>query len=202
MLDRLPKPLRTTVYVGILVVSGVLIYLFAYRQMQFFRIPSRSMEPTLLVGDYIVTLREPAYKTGDVVVARDPEMPGGYIVKRLIAEGGDKVRVGNGALFVNGVFTSEPYVKEPMNYSMAAYEVPANEVVLLGDNRNNSDDSHSWPERCIPVTSIVGRVQYIYLPFGRAGAVRPFPPIVARSKERQSPAHPHGPVSPIFGYVL
>ncbi len=157
--------------IAIIILAIPLIYLFGFRNMRFFLVPSSSMEPTLLRGDYIVTLDAETYEPGVVVVLRDPEDENGYIVKRVVAAGGDTVAVSDGALFVNGEYISEPYLLDQPNYAFGPITVPPGSVLLLGDNRNNSEDSHLWQQKTQPVESIIGRVRLIYFPYRRAGEV-------------------------------
>ncbi|HPO16964.1 MAG TPA: signal peptidase I [Candidatus Hydrogenedentes bacterium] len=151
-----------------------LLYLFAWRDMRFFLVPSSSMEPALLRGDYILTLNHSPYQRGDIVVIIDAQS-GEYLVKRIAGLPGDRVTVQGGALFLNGKYVSEPYIAEPMKYEITdPVTVPANQVFLLGDNRNNSDDSHV-NRQCDPISKIVGKVQFIYYPYTRFGFVYSYP---------------------------
>ena len=163
--------------VGLLILLFIGLYFFAYRGGRFFLVPSGSMIPTLLEGDQIVTLREPAYKRGDVVVLRDPEDRKSYVVKRIVAASGDTVLIDAGALYVNGDYVSEPYTREPPDYSMLPYSVPEGRVFLLGDNRNDSEDSHLWKDKAQPLDEIIGKVRFIYYPFDRAGVFQSYPPV-------------------------
>ncbi len=162
-------------YVVLLGIFLVLAYAFFFRGLHFFLVPSSSMEPTLLRRDYIVTLREPAYHRGDIIVLYDPEEPGSYLVKRIVAVGGDQVQVIAGALFLNGKYVSEPYVKEPMQYTIQhPVLVPEGHVYYLGDNRNESDDS-SLANTTVPQSDIIGRVRFLYYPLSRFGRVISYP---------------------------
>lgn len=171
--------------VAVIIVAVPLIYLFVGRGMRFFRVPSNSMEPTILVSDYLLTLRQDNYKRGDIVVLRDPMATDEYIVKRIIAVGGDRIEIQGGGVFINGGYASEPYRPEPIEYSLGEYRVDESEVFVLGDNSNWSVDSHDWaagvddgrPARPggVPSDLIVGRVLYIYLPFNRMHRLIPYP---------------------------
>ena len=161
-------------YAAILLLAVIVAYFLFVRGIRNFLVPSSSMEPTLLVGDHMVTLKEDLYRRGDIVVARDGA-PGEYIVKRIAAVGGDTLLIIDGALYIDGAYVSEPYIKEPMRYLVRdPLTVPAGHVFLLGDNRNNSDDS-AMDGRSHPLTDIVGRVRLIYFPYGRFGPVPRFP---------------------------
>jgi signal peptidase I len=163
-------------YILFLIVAAILILLSLTRGISFFLVPSSSMLPTLRQGDYILTLTDDRYLRGDIIVLKDPEDGGrGFLVKRLVAVGGDKVAIRSGALFLNDEYASEPYIREPMNADFESITVPQDEVFVLGDNRNESDDSSVWEKPTVPVSSVVGRVRYIYLPWSRMGTVHSYP---------------------------
>ncbi len=165
--------------IALLAIAGA--YAFGARGVRFFMVPSSSMEPTLLPGDMIVTLSEPAYHRGDIVVLRED---GEYLVKRITGLSGDAVGVIDGALLINGRYASEPYIREPMRYTIEdPIRVPEGRFVFMGDNRNDSDDSSvnhgapggpGWHELGW-TKDIVGRVVFLYYPYSRWGAVRSYP---------------------------
>lgn len=151
-----------------------LAYLFVVRQMRFFEVPSRSMEPTLQVGDRLLTLHQREYRRGDIVVLWDAEASE-YIVKRIVGLPGDTVHVEGGALWLNGRFASEPYLPEPMAFEFKApVAVPEGQVFVMGDNRNWSQDSGTTGHT-LPLSSIVGKVEALYFPFPRLGWCRSYP---------------------------
>jgi signal peptidase I len=174
---------RYTFYCLIIAACLVLLYFFWVRGMAFFLVPSASMEPLLREGDHILTFKVTEYGPGDVVVFDDPQNKGQFLVKRIVAVGGDTVELHGGALFIDGYYISEPYVKEPLFLNYPPKQVSAGCVFVLGDNRKVSEDSSSetWNEGewdcapCIDVEHIVGVVQRIYLPLNRSGPVRSLP---------------------------
>jgi signal peptidase I len=177
---------RYAFYIVVLILSVTLLYWLVARDLRVFLVPSTSMEPTLQPKDYILTVSEPVYNRGDVVVMIDPtdEQKSTYVVKRIVAVEGDRVRIEGGALFLNGHYASEPYIREAMSYDfplgrpsrgLAEYTVPEGAVFALGDNRNKSEDSSRWKPPAIPISQVVGTVQFIYLPFSRMGEVAPYP---------------------------
>lgn len=191
--------LRLSFYIAFLAFSTVPIYYFGFRGLTAFKVPTGSMMPTLLPGDFIFALPADEYRRGDIVVARDPLDPGAYIVKRIVGMPGDTVEVNYGYLSIDGQYASEPYLREPCAYVLEPEPVPAGEILLLGDNRNESDDASRWlidPDtgraidatriqsnivdgkrwkRTVPLDAVIGRVVYRYLPIGRIGPIRSFP---------------------------
>lgn len=166
---------KTAGNVAILMLALVGVYFFLFRETRFFRIPSSSMEPTLFPVDMIVTMSEPIYRRGDIVVLREPEARDDYFVKRIVGVAGDEVSVSHGVLEINGEYASEPYIAEPIGYEMLPpVLVPEGHVFVLGDNRNNSSDSHDEGES-FSTDIIVGRVRYIYYPYDRFGPVPSYP---------------------------
>lgn len=158
----------------ILLLSLVGAYYFVFRGVRFFLVPSGSMEPTLMRGDYIVTLREAAYQRGEIVVFLDL-VNNEYVVKRIAGVAGDAIGVQAGALFINGEYASEPYIAEPMRYVVdPPIIIEPDRVFVLGDNRNASDDSHVRLNT-EPAADIIGRVCFRYYPYSRFGPVRSYP---------------------------
>ena len=158
--------IRKVLAVSALIVVLPFFYLRFVKDLSFFEVPSKSMEPTLLVGDRILSVAPGAYKRGDIVVLPDPQNPGDFLVKRLVAFGGDTIEVTNKTLFVNSQPITEKYLKESPQYTIPPTKVPDGEVYLLGDNRNESDDSHIWGTGR-PLADLKGRVLYIYAPSTR-----------------------------------
>jgi len=172
---------RRAGYIAIALLAVLGVYAFGARGVRFFMVPSGSMEPTLLPNDMLVTVQEPVYHRGDIVVLRHDH---GYLVKRITGLPGDSIRVVDGALVLNGKYASEPYVREPMRYMIVdPIRVPKDRFFFMGDNRNESDDSsvnHGQPGG--PglydlgwMKDIVGRVVFMYYPYSRWGAVHSYP---------------------------
>ena len=115
--------------------------------------PSFHEEQRLLVNKAIYIFSEP--QRGDVVIFKAPAGRNGDYIKRIIALPGDTVEIKEEAVYVNNSRLDEPYITSPPKYTMEKREVPENEYFVLGDNRNNSDDSHyNWT---LPHENIIGK---------------------------------------------
>ncbi len=165
------------VTIGILITGLLTSYLpsLVRQKIDIFEIPSDSMVPTLQVGDrLLVDKTTRRIKSGDVVVFRAPPAAqkldstvrsDQFFVKRVIGQPGQTVQVAAGRVAVDYLPLSEPYIAEPATYELAAQVGPPQAYFVLGDNRNNSFDSHVWG--WLPAKQIVGRAYKIYFPFGR-----------------------------------
>jgi signal peptidase I len=129
--------------------------------------------------------RDPA--PGDVVVFEFPQDPTRDFIKRVIAVPGQAVEVREGRVYVDGVIVDEPYLSEPPHYSYGPASVPPGQLFVLGDNRNNSYDSHSWG--MLPDEHLIGRAEFRYWPLSAAGRINSHP-ILEASAQSGSPASP------------
>lgn len=120
-----------------------------------------SMKPGI-PSDTRLTAREYRHELparGDVIVHEAPGVPERRFIKRIIALPGETVEVRDCTVFINGEPLDEPYIYEQPRYTYASQTVPPNNYFVLGDNRNNSFDSHSWG--FLPKENIVGRVVHV-----------------------------------------
>uniref|UniRef100_A0A0G4F2C0 Mitochondrial inner membrane protease subunit n=1 Tax=Chromera velia CCMP2878 TaxID=1169474 RepID=A0A0G4F2C0_9ALVE len=90
-------------------------------------------------------------------------------IKRCVAVEGDEVKMDNGVLFVNGRPQEEGYKNEPARYSFGPLTVPKGHVLMLGDNRNASYDSHIWG--FLPLQNILGHAVFKYFPIQHIGPI-------------------------------
>jgi len=153
--------------IALVLAVGILV-LISSNKIGFYVVPTSSMEPTLHPEDRIVAIAASKFHRGQVVVLHDPERANEFLVKRIVGFPGDLIAVYNGKLMVNDTPVTEPYLREPMDYQLPPTRVAAGEVFILGDNRNESDDSHLW-KKGVPTADIVGAVRYIYSPKDRRG---------------------------------
>src|SRR5919199_3600908 len=145
-------------------------------------IPSGSMLPTLQINDRLIIdkisydFRDPT--RGDIVVfsptdALKKQNFKDAFIKRVIGLPGDKVEVKDGLVYVNAQPLQEKYIEDQPNYRFGPVSVPPNEYLVLGDNRNNSYDSHYWG--FVPRKNIIGRAVVRFWPLNRVGEIDPIP---------------------------
>lgn len=186
-------PTRENVWVEILKTLGLSAVLaFGIRTFvaEARYIPSRSMVPTLQVDDRLIIdkvsyhFQDP--QRGDIVVFMPPEEAAivctgprapttnkDAYIKRIIALPGETVEVKQGQVLINGKAIKEDYLEEVPDYQYGPRVVPENSYLVLGDNRNNSCDSHYWG--FVPRQNIIGRAIVRFWPLGRMGEITPEP---------------------------
>ena len=136
------------------------------------RVENISMEPTLQPG-YLLIVNKLAYKLGepkhgDIVVFHYMGDNNEDYIKRVIGLPGDEVKIENGTVYVNGTALNEPYIAAFPAYS-GTWKVPEGSLFVLGDNRNNSSDSHQWG--FVDLDDVVGKAVFIYYPFDVIGSL-------------------------------
>lgn len=129
------------------------------------RVDGFSMNPTLENGEYIL-VNKLAYKIGnptrgDIVVFSFPLDPQQDLIKRVIGLPGETIIVQNGNVTVNGVTLEEPYIAATPYYN-GTWVVTEGQLFVLGDNRNESKDSHEWG--LLPMENVIGKAVLIYWP--------------------------------------
>jgi signal peptidase I len=132
------------------------------------RVENISGSPLLLPGD-LMLVNKSAHKLseirrGDMVLFFWGKDPSETYIKRVIGVPGDVVSIRNGNVVINGQLVNEPYTAEPTHYS-GSWTVPADNYFVLGDNRNNSSDSHS--NGFVPFNNVVGKTIAVYWPISR-----------------------------------
>jgi signal peptidase I len=178
-------------YAEAFIIAFIIALLIRTFLVQAFKIPSSSMEPTLLVGDHILvskfiygiripyigkkflTFHKP--HRGDIIVFIYPEDKKKDFIKRVIATEGEEVQVKNRKIFINGAPIEDPwgvyrdrngplvpsYLRPKDNYGPKV--VPPNSLFVLGDNRDNSQDSRYWG--FVDLSAVKGKAFIIYFSY-------------------------------------
>jgi signal peptidase I len=166
-------------------IISCVIFVFFARTFVFqqSKIPTGSMIPTLLIGDYIMVNKHIYAPTsfawekkllpirdirrGDIIVFKFPDQPEVDYIKRIIGIPGDVVEVRHKQLYLNGVLQNEPYVQHiyPLGTNLDAEDYPPTKIppssyFAMGDNRDNSRDSRSWG--FVPRDYVKGRAFVIF----------------------------------------
>ncbi|MCM8791895.1 MAG: signal peptidase I [Candidatus Omnitrophica bacterium] len=181
-------------WVESIIVAFILAMIIRTFVVQAFKIPSASMEPTLLVGDHILVnkfiygLRIPFLgkrilflgtkkpTRGEVIVFIYPQEPKKNFIKRLVAFGGERVKIKNGMIYINGQPLNDDIFGRFYYYNRGTYGVeeeivvPPNCYYVLGDNSFSSQDSRYWG--FVPDKNILGKAFLIYFPLSRIRLIR------------------------------
>jgi signal peptidase I len=129
------------------------------------RVDGLSMNPTLQHGEYVLVSRL-TYKTGepqrgDIIVFSFPGDQKQDLIKRVVGLPGETISIRNNEVLVNGVKLEEPYIAQSPIYS-GEWTVGEGQLFVLGDNRNDSKDSHQWG--LLPAENVIGKALLIYWP--------------------------------------
>ncbi|MCX7013395.1 MAG: signal peptidase I [Candidatus Sumerlaeota bacterium] len=163
--------------IGMAVFLPLLAFLLALRfgLIRNYEVTSSSMAPTLQVGDRVFMDRESANKLArrDVIVLANPKATGELLTKRVIGLPGDTIEVRHGYLYVDGQEQIEMYIS-PENRRIDTPDrtvaLDKDHLFVLGDNRNSSYDSLEFGPA--PLSSVRGKLTWIYWPPSRVGGVR------------------------------
>jgi signal peptidase I len=165
---------------------ALLMVILIRNVVQNYRIDGVSMEPNFHDGQFLIVnryaycpgihieipivnipiwektwcVRQP--KRGEVIIFEYPRDPDRDFIKRVIGLPGDTVEVRSGEVYVNGARLDEPFGPNPGSYSAPPVTVGPNEVFVMGDNRNNSSDSHLWGP--LPLSYVIGKALVSYWP--------------------------------------
>ena len=179
IIDFVMDILETVTFVGSIF---IVVYLFIMQPNQ---VKGASMEPSFNSGDYIftskVTYKFRPLQRGDVVVFKSPRNPDIEYIKRVVGLPGDRVKVANNNVYVNGIIVNEPYISAKTELWDGGYLrendellIHNGEVFVMGDNRPRSSDSREFGP--VPVESVIGQVFFRYYPPQKIGPVsNPFP---------------------------
>jgi signal peptidase I len=158
----------------IVIISLAIIIPIRYFLIQPFFVKGASMEPNFLDGDYLIideiSYRFDAPQRGDVVIFRYPLDPSQFFIKRVIGLPGEKVKVADDHVFINGKLLDETkYLQGISTAGNVEVTLGNDEYFVLGDNRQASSDSRRWGE--VNKKFIIGRAWLRAWPFNRLGAV-------------------------------
>ena len=148
------------------------------------RVDGFSMRPTLDNGQFVLVSRLTylfgEYERGDIIVFNSPVVENEDLIKRVIGLPGDIVNIENGHVYVNKTMLDEPYIAASPAYT-GTYEVPEGELFVLGDNRNDSSDSHAWGS--VSEEMVIGKAILVYWPFTDATLITHDKIVVAAPSE-------------------
>jgi signal peptidase I len=163
-------------YAEIIVMAVILAFFVRTFFVQAFKIPSESMENTLLVGDFLFAnklvygpkfpftdnrmpgTRDP--RPGDIIIFKFPGDKKTDYIKRCVAVEGQTVELRGRTLYVDGAPREEDYAKYAHGSNFGPYTVPEDHIFMMGDNRDNSADSRVWGP--LPKSLILGKAMFIY----------------------------------------
>ena len=147
------------------VVMALLIRTFI---VELYIVDGPSMKPTLqheerlVVNKFIYRLRNP--EKGEILIFRYPRDPSRDFIKRVIATGGDTIEIKEGRVYVNDQLLKEDYILEKTRTEYPKVTVPEGTVFVMGDNRNNSDDSRFADVGFVPLDLIKGKAVVVFWP--------------------------------------
>jgi signal peptidase I len=178
-----------------LVIAVILALFIRAFVVQAFKIPSGSMKNTLLIGDYIlvnkfiygvkvpfteltvIPIKDP--KRGDIIVFKFPKDPSKDFIKRVVAVGGDTLAIRDKQVYVNGELQKEAYAVHTDSHirpssgvygtprdNLAPLKVPEGKLFVMGDNRDESNDSRFW--QFVDTSAVKGKAFVIYWSWNRS----------------------------------
>ena len=144
----------------ITILLTVVVFFAVQNTIQVSIVNGSSMEPDLHSGQRLIVNKVAYYlgdpQRGDIIIFRPPPSPlSTPYIKRIVGLPGETVEVKTGAVYINGAPLTEPYIKERANYSRPPEKIAADNYFVLGDNRNNTNDSHIWGP--VPRENIIGK---------------------------------------------
>lgn len=159
--------------ISIIVIAVVLSLILRYFVIEARIIPSESMVSTLKIGDRIIVNRFIYFfkdpQRGDIIIFEPPpalNRNDEMFIKRVIGLPGETVEMKNSKVYINGKALNEPYAV-PLYYTYGPVTVPQDSLLVLGDNRNLSYDSHQW-NAWLTRDRVKGKAMAIFWPVGRA----------------------------------
>ena len=160
-----------TIAVAVAVAMVIRTFLF-----ELYIVDGPSMTPTLhnnerlLVNKLVYYLQEP--ERGEVLIFKFPKDQTRDFIKRVIAVPGDTIEIRGGEVFVNGIIQDEPYILSKTRSDYPLSTVPEGTIFVMGDNRNNSEDSRFRDVGFVPYDLVQGRAEVIFWPLEDWGSIK------------------------------
>lgn len=151
-----------------ILIAVVLAFFIRYFIVELYIVDGPSMRPTLqsgqrlVVNKFLYRFRVP--EKNEVLVFQYPRDPSRDFIKRVIATPGDSIEIRNGRVFVNDQLLNEPYILEKTRSEYPKAVVPKGTVFVMGDNRNNSEDSRYTDVGFVPYDLIKGKAILVFWP--------------------------------------
>ena len=158
--------------------TAIIIFVALQVTLGSFKVYGLCMLPNIEHGDYIMVNKATYFfhepERGDVIVFHSPKNPESDLIKRVIALPGDTIRIKQGEVFINSKLVREPYINEPPSYQLPLQKIPDDYYFVLGDNRNNSADSHTgW---LMHRDNIIGKAWINYWPLEELEIIHHYSP--------------------------
>jgi signal peptidase I len=151
-----------------ILIAVVLAFFIRHYIVELYMVEGPSMRPTLqngerlVVNKFIYRFNKPT--KGEIIVFRYPRDPSRDFIKRVIAEPGDTIEIKDGRVFVNGQLLNEPYILDKTRGSYNLATVPDGHIFVMGDNRNNSEDSRYRDVGFVSYDLVKGKAVMIFWP--------------------------------------
>ena len=152
-----------------IVVAIVLAFFIRQFVVELYVVDGPSMRPTLqsrerlVVNKFIYRFRAP--ERGEVLVFRYPRDPSRDFIKRVIAVPGDTIEIKDGRVFVNQQLMNEPYILSKTRGDYPLTTIPEGHIFVMGDNRNNSEDSRFADVGFVPYELVKGKAMMVFWPW-------------------------------------
>ena len=147
------------------VLLAVIVFLALNTATGRFQVRGSSMQPALQNGQYLVISKLTYWihppERGDVIVFHPPINPAEDYIKRIVGLPGEQIQIQGGEVWVDSVRLDEVYITNPTSYS-GSWNLEEDEYFVLGDNRGNSSDSHTWG--VLPEENVAGKAWISYWP--------------------------------------
>ncbi|MBV1820235.1 signal peptidase I [Clostridium cochlearium] len=154
----------------IAIIAAFFIITFIFETVS---VDGHSMYPTLNDKDRLIVEKVTYYfrkpKKGDIVVIKYPKNPKEKFIKRVIATGGDKIRIENDTVYVNDEAKNEDFIFEHKMEDFPEVTIPEGTIFVMGDNRNNSLDSRDERVGFVKLNMVVGKATLRIYPFKKWG---------------------------------